>query len=546
MASGVGWDYAGMTGPHLFVVRGDLTHLHCDAWLLPGDQRYSVKDDWYEAVQGLRGGVQVLKGTTPGFASGAEVAVAVGGWPTGEPLPVLTAVPLYGVEDPVDVRAAVAAFVRVAAAAVRTRSRVTSRPLPLLALPAFATRAGGGGDQRGAVLRELIAAAREAAIEAQVDVALVLRSGSDLALTQAQRRRPGVSDQWPALNDALRGQAEHLAGLAARGRLVPFMGSGIGVSAGLPTWPELIDRLAASVGLDVTQMAQLRKLDVLDQGHVLHDLFLERKRDFGEAVVAEVDKDRYGLAPALLASLPITQAVTLNYDRLFEVASADAGQTLAVLPEASARDARRWLLKLHGTVTDSRSIVLTRDDYLGYSASREALSAIVKALLITHHLLFVGFGLTDDHFHAIVHDVRRALPADQMRDGAFGTALVLSSDDLQRRIWHGSVDLLPMEAGHSLDGDQEPGKSSLEDRARTLEIFLDCLLAHASDSHSYLLADGYDAELSEGERSLRSKLIEFTRRATESERTTSAWQVVAQALRELGWPDRPGAGSHNP
>ncbi|WP_410908168.1 SIR2 family protein, partial [Priestia sp. SIMBA_032] len=69
---------------------------------------------------------------------------------------------------------------------------------------------------------------------------------------------------------------------------------------------------------------------------------------------------RYGLAPALLASLGSREAITLNYDELFETASDDAGVPRSVIPDG-AGEHDDWLLKLHGSVTDPDSIVLTRD-----------------------------------------------------------------------------------------------------------------------------------------------------------------------------------------
>jgi hypothetical protein len=112
---------------------------------------------------------------------------------------------------------------------------------------------------------------------------------------------------------------------------------------------------------------------------------------FNEAVANAVRLDRYGLAPAMLASLRTEQAITLNYDTLFERASSNANDDRRVIPDdGSISTSDKWLLKLHGSVRRPESIVLTRDDYLGYSANQEALSAIVKANLITHHLLFVG------------------------------------------------------------------------------------------------------------------------------------------------------------
>lgn len=37
-----------------------------------------------------------------------------------------------------------------------------------------------------------------------------------------------------------------------------------------------------------------------------------------------------------------------------------------------------------------------------YSTNRSALSGIVQSLLITRHMLFVGFSLKDDNFHRII------------------------------------------------------------------------------------------------------------------------------------------------
>jgi len=83
---------------------------------------------------------------------------------------------------------------------------------------------------------------------------------------------------------------------------------------------------------------------------------------------------------------------------------------------------------MHGCVTQPESIVLTRADYLRYEERRAALTGIVEALLITRHMLFVGFGLADDNFHRIADAVRRvvhpSMDSESLRE-PFGTALVL-------------------------------------------------------------------------------------------------------------------------
>ncbi|WP_296145611.1 MULTISPECIES: SIR2 family protein [unclassified Pseudonocardia] len=241
---------------------------------------------------------------------------------------------------------------------------------------------------------------------------------------------------------------------------------------------------------------------------------------FTEAVAAHTSAERYGLAPALLAGLPTTEAVTLNYDELYEKACHDVGTPLALLPQQAVQPGQRWLLKLHGSVSAPETIVLTREDYLGYGRGREALSALAKALLLTRHLLFVGFGLTDDHFHELVHDVREVLPPEA-RDGRLGTALVLSADALRSRLWGSDLDLVAM------------GGAGVPEQARRTEIFLDCMLAHADRGLSFVLDQRFAHRQTDAEAALRARLLALEAAAGADERATDAWSVVADALARL-------------
>ena len=63
---------------------------------------------------------------------------------------------------------------------------------------------------------------------------------------------------------------------------------------------------------------------------------------------------------------------------------------------------------MHGCVTRPEEIVLTKQDYIRYSDRFAALSGIVQSLLLTKHLLFVGFSLDDDNFIRIYDSVKKA------------------------------------------------------------------------------------------------------------------------------------------
>lgn len=500
--------------PHVFVVHGDLTQLACDAILIPTDARLSVREHWhavvpenrelatYPELEAFRRGHALAHALAPAHTEGDEHA----------PLRILTAVPLQGYSSVEELRPRIRAFVEMAAAAIadHRESVIGSgqrRAMPLVAMPLFSSAGGGGGLRRTAIIDTVLDEARSASIAFGVDVALVVRTEPDAALAQ-QRRRAAASASWAAVEPRLLERAQHLARHALADRMVPFMGAGVSMSAGAPSWSRLLKDLAGLVELDAEKRDALFEgtLGELDQATYLARRFEAAGLDFRQAVAALVQRPRYGLAPALLAATADEQAITLNYDTLFERASAAAERPRRVLTGGSRTDlgvacagpSDRWLLKLHGSANQPESIVLTRDDYLSFASDRSALSAIVKANLLTRHLLFVGFGLADDHFHEILHDVKRAVGSTETS----ATALTLFDDPLSDGLWGGSLTIVPMLT-------ERFSPDALPRAARTLEIFLDVLAAYSIDSETYLRDERYGEGLTPNELQVRDLLTEL-------------------------------------
>ena len=127
----------------------------------------------------------------------------------------------------------------------------------------------------------------------------------------------------------------------------------------------------------------------------------------------------------------------------------------------------------------------------------------MQGLLITKHMLFVGFSFSDDNFHRIIHDVRNAMdPTDTetQRNHHFGTAVMIDDNSFQRELWERDLRFVT-----TATSTEDPFAVS----ARRLEIFLDRVLAEASTSYPYLLNPVYDQLLNEDERQLRDDLLEF-------------------------------------
>jgi hypothetical protein len=167
------------------------------------------------------------------------------------------------------------------------------------------------------------------------------------------------------------------------------------------------------------------------------------------------------------------------------------------------------IVKLHGTVRDGRlhNVVLTRDDYLRFGAERNALAGVVQALLLTRHMLFVGFGLSDETFHRIAHDVRQVLDTTaQMRerDGAYATSLSPSRHAVTAELWKGQLDVVSTRMPE--DG---TGRAGTAPAARRLEVALDALGMLAVDPLGHLLDPSFDGALTREERLLAETLRRF-------------------------------------
>ncbi len=505
-----------MTG-HVFVVQADIRRFACDAYLHATDRDLNASGGWVNSAP------DAVNRLDPDFVSDFKaerrftLPLRDRADAGDEPKTILTAVPYSGVKHASDIVPRLEEFFRVSAE-LTTHRHVTStrshREKRLIAVPLFGAGGGGGGRVRGELYRVIDEQSRIAADTYDVDVAIVLRDQQAYALAQMIRR--DQRENWPELGENL-AQAKKLGEIARGSRLVPFMGSGISMSAGAPDWSRLITRLARAAGLDDDLVKKLvEKHDVLDQAAYVRQEFergdASRSRMFTDEIVRAVDKPRYGLAPPLLAALDAEQAITLNYDKLFEWAAADGQRPRRVFP-GPMDDNERWLLKLHGSVDKPESIVLTRDDYLGFNSDRAALSSLVKATLMTRHLLFVGFGMGDAHFHEIVHDVRRALPD---RDSQFGTVLTLSDDEVTRRLWGKDLEFVTF------------------DSPRMLEIFLDAMLAYGATSNSYLLADGYETALNDADLEVRRALEAMLASMSKGGRRSRSWPVVERMLDQLG------------
>jgi hypothetical protein len=489
-------------GGHVFVTAGDLNRLSCDAVLVPTDHRRHVTASFEPLVRPHEGALADLRW-------GADRLVAR----LNDPLDhgpevwigdVATAAHAGTIDD------LARDFVELAG----TSAWYRHGRRPRLALPVIGTGDGGSASSSGAVSQGLLICLRDAASAHNVDIVLITQGRAAYSAAQRVRHQSlgdhPLDDDFdlgePGRDQQLTDIANQLAQIARSGELVLFLGAGVSVGAGLPGWQHLIDGLAQQLPDEVRpQLARLHHLDLRDQAAVLARRFQAAGLDFDQQLRRQLHSEHHGLTHELLASVPSTEAVTTNYDQLFEQAVAATSDQLAVLPGQPAVGSDRWLLKLHGDLTETSDLVLTREDYLRLPTANGALLGIVQAMLMTRHMLFVGYSLSDEDFHQLVDEVRLARSPTQTDDEPFGTVLVLFDDPLFEDLWSGDLRIVAM-AEEPTDP-TGPSPSELATAARRLQIFIDLLGLLAADHRAFILDDRYRSILTDDEAALRNALL---------------------------------------
>lgn len=224
-----------------------------------------------------------------------------------------------------------------------------------------------------------------------------------------------------------------------RGNAVLYIGSGLSVGAGLPSWSSLIKPLAIATGshwpTDDRDLVSQHLLDAAQR--------YENSRGRNALVRHLRDAlDTNGVQPTpvhgALSSLGIRHIFTTNYDDLIERALDCEGRRIGVVVQgvdlAYTDDERVQVVKLCGDLKFPDSIVITKYDFNVYQETHRLLFEHLQATLLTRTPLFLGYGLSDPFFNNIWD--RISLQQGQHR--RMGYAVMFDAqqdvvDDLRRR-----------------------------------------------------------------------------------------------------------------
>ena len=224
-------------------------------------------------------------------------------------------------------------------------------------------------------------------------------------------------DRYLDLIEAVKGQ-----------QLVPFVGSGMSVPSGLPTWSEFLVQTGDHAACDASDLRRLVSCSAFEEAADLltssMDAFLFAERVEHTLRINDTDLIRGAvcLLPSLFPSLVMTTNLDNVLQRLYELCGVSFAHSLSGMEIANLRQPynrrERVLIKLHGDHQKQEGRVLLSKEYDEAYAEGSLIRDRATLLCRTNNLLFLGCSLRSDRTVRLIYEIAQANP-DMPRHYAF-------------------------------------------------------------------------------------------------------------------------------
>lgn len=206
---------------------------------------------------------------------------------------------------------------------------------------------------------------------------------------------------------------------AEQGKLVIFVGAGVSQNVdGMPSWNALIQNMAKSIGYSRCDYCRHKTETCKDTCLLKTDFSTDELLKIPQHVFNK-DNELYirvlaESVPGIMADAPLSSAIfdinpvhiiTTNYDKLLEASThifREQYQVIVHDKDLLNANKGKYIIKMHGDLSEPNSIVLKEQDYLNYSQNHVLIELFIKSLLTDHIVLFLGYALNDYNIKLIL------------------------------------------------------------------------------------------------------------------------------------------------
>ncbi|WP_183430989.1 SIR2 family protein [Mesorhizobium sp. RMAD-H1] len=202
---------------------------------------------------------------------------------------------------------------------------------------------------------------------------------------------------------------DELARSISERHAILFVGAGVSMSVGLPSWRVLIEHMAEELHLDLERIGgRDANYQTIAEYYRLQLGSMESLRDWMERnwQVSREKVERSAIH-SLIVSLDFPIIYTTNYDRNLEVAFEIHGRDYVKV--ANARDVARVtpevteIVKFHGDFDDEASLVLAETDYFERLSFDSPLDVKFRSDALGRTVLFIGYSMSDMNIRLLLH-----------------------------------------------------------------------------------------------------------------------------------------------
>lgn len=213
------------------------------------------------------------------------------------------------------------------------------------------------------------------------------------------------------------------------GKLMLFVGAGVSANLNLPTWNELIDRIAQDLGYDPKIFSTYGTPLALAE-------YYKRKKGTLGPLRSWMDREWH--KPSIdVSNSEIHRLITLgrfsriyttNYDRWLEMAhdkfEVPYDKIASVSDLVSANESRRQIVKFHGDFDNEDSIVLDETSYFQRLNYDSPLDIKLSNDILGNSVLFIGYSISDINIRLLFYRLtemwgRSVLPSARPRSYVF-------------------------------------------------------------------------------------------------------------------------------